>query len=171
MVRSIEILPSDDAFTRIYKTRFARMGDHLPESTDLCLLTLKGHLLAEEMLEEIIRHYCASPQELDGVEIGFYVKVRLAKSLVGTIGPNYVWAMADALNALRNELSHKLEGMKVEAKIERFIAICIEHGMSAQRVSPPTDLWRTLAYFLGCLSSVEAYVRGGAPTTLGSSAE
>ncbi len=46
--------------------REGRIGAHLPKTKDLTILTLKGHLLVEEVLDEIICAYCFAPSYLEG---------------------------------------------------------------------------------------------------------
>ncbi|EJK99924.1 hypothetical protein [Pseudomonas chlororaphis] len=110
------------------KERFKRFDAHLPSLDDPTLIVLKGHLLAEEILENLIRAKCRLPEALDGIEIGFFLKTKLARALIGNSHPNglilpeSVWGMLDALNSLRNELAHALEPKKLEAKIQRFLS-------------------------------------------------
>jgi hypothetical protein len=64
--------------------RIERVRTHLPAGNDLTLIALKGHLLAEEALDDLIRFYCKQPEHLDDVEIRFLVKARIARALVRT---------------------------------------------------------------------------------------
>ncbi|MBF7728750.1 hypothetical protein [Pseudomonas sp. N040] len=110
------------------RERFDRFDAHLPAIDDPILVVLKGHLLAEEILENLIKAKCRKPETLDNVEIGFFLKAKLARALVGDthsnglIFPTSVWDMLEALNSLRNELAHALEPKKLDAKIQRFLA-------------------------------------------------
>ena len=103
--------------------REGRIKAHLPKTNDLTILTLKGHLLVEEVLDEIVHAYCLQPSHLDGVDIRFQVKARLARALIGDILPKSMWAMVDALNSIRNDLAHRLESQKLRAKIAAFVEI------------------------------------------------
>src|SRR3990167_866653 len=110
------------------RERFSRFDAHLPSESDPILVVLKGHLLAEEILENLIKAKCRKPEALENIEIGFFLKVKLARALVGDTHPNgiifpdAVWGMLEALNSLRNELAHALEPKKLDAKIQRFLA-------------------------------------------------
>lgn len=109
--------------------RFNRFDSHLPSSDDPTLVILKGHLLAEEILDNLIKSKCRFPEALNGVEIGFFLKAKLARALIGKSHPNgllfteSVWGLLEALNSLRNELAHALEPKKLEAKIQRFLSV------------------------------------------------
>lgn len=102
-----------------YRTRLQL---HLPRSGDVALVVLKGHLLVEEVLEEIIKSNCYHPDKIirDGTELGFFLKVRIAAALC-PFDMHEMWAAAEALNSLRNCLSHRLEPEKKEARILAFI--------------------------------------------------
>ena len=101
--------------------RIERVRKHLPAGNDLILIALKGHLLAEEGLDDLIRFYCKQPEHLDDVEIGFFVKVRLARALSGHIVWTGRWPLIDALNSVRNDLAHKLESPKLRDRVIRFL--------------------------------------------------
>lgn len=108
--------------------RFKRFDTHLPSSDDPTLVFLKGHLLAEEILENLIKSRCRFPEALDGIEIVFFLKAKLALALIGNSHPNgllltdNVWALLEALNSLRNELGHALEPKTLESKIQKFLS-------------------------------------------------
>jgi len=101
--------------------RIERVRKHLPTGNDLGLITLKGNLLAEEALEDLIRFYCRQPEHLDRIEIRFQVKAKLAQALAGHIVWTGLWPLIDALNAVRNNLAHKLDSPKLIDKVMRFL--------------------------------------------------
>lgn len=101
--------------------RIERVRTHLPAGNDLILIALKGHLLAEEALDDLIRFYCKQPEHLDDVEIRFFVKVRIARALSGHIVWTGLWPLIDALNSVRNDLAHKLESPKLQDRVIRFL--------------------------------------------------
>lgn len=101
--------------------RIERVRTHLPAGNDLTLIALKGHLLAEEALDDLIRFYCKQPEHLDDVEIRFLVKARIARALSGHIVWTGLWPLIDALNSVRNVLAHKLESPKLRDRVMRFL--------------------------------------------------
>lgn len=101
--------------------RIERVRKHLPAGNDLTLIALKGHLLAEEALDDLIRFYCKQPDHLDDVEIRFFVKARMARALSGHIVWMGLWPLIDALNSVRNDLAHKLESPKLRDRVIRFL--------------------------------------------------
>lgn len=108
---------------KIDLSHLGRIAQHLPEEGDLTLITLKGHLLVEEMLDTIVASKCKDKSILVGVEIGFYVKLKLAAALVGSEASPLVWSMAEKLNALRNALAHKLEHPLAQKRLETFLGL------------------------------------------------
>lgn len=103
------------------ETRIERVRMHLPSGNDLTLIALKGHLLAEEALDDLIRFYCKQPEHLDDVEIRFFVKARIARALSGHIVWTGLWPLIDALNSVRNDLAHNLESPKLRDRAIRFL--------------------------------------------------
>lgn len=101
--------------------RIERVRKHLPAGNDLTLIVLKGHLLAEEALDDLIRFYCKQPEHLDDVEIGFFIKARIARALSGHIVWTGLWPLIEALNSLRNAVAHKLETPKLRDRVTKFL--------------------------------------------------
>ncbi len=147
--------------------REGRIKAHLPKTNDLTLLTLKGHLLVEEVLDEIIHAYCLQPSYLDDVDIRFQIKARLARALIGDILPKSMWAMVDALNSIRNDLAHRLESQKLRTKIEAFVEIKYRNNSELKRPEKPPDTSEEIAhelslaihYLLGQLTVSETFVK------------
>ncbi len=48
-----------------FEKRSERFFKHLPETDDLTLLVLKGHLLIEEQLNDALAKCCESPESLE----------------------------------------------------------------------------------------------------------
>ncbi len=101
---------------------------HLPDGKDLTLLVLKGHLLVEEGLDEVIAAACPEPQhilEMNGLT--FRMKARIARALSGHIVFPGLWPLIDALNTLRNDLAHKLDSPKLQDRLGAFMNQRKEH--------------------------------------------
>lgn len=105
------------------EVRIERVRAHLPIGSDLTLIALKGHLLAEEALDDLIRVYCKSPEHLEDIEIRFQVKARLARALSGHVVWTGLWPLLDALNTVRNDLAHNLDSPKLKDRVNRFLAL------------------------------------------------
>lgn len=149
-----------------WNLRLGRWLTHLPQTEDLSLITLKGHLLVEEILEDLIRHRCSHPEALENVDIAFFLKARLARAFYGTKLqdgyeiPEYTWDAVEALNSLRNEYAHALESRAVEKKLQKFFAIALQEQQAPTDPKNPSDDLRSAISFLhAVLSSFEAAVK------------
>lgn len=63
--------------------RIERIKEHLPDGKDLTLLVLRGHLLVEEGLDELIAASCPEPRHILDGQPRFFMKARIARSLCG----------------------------------------------------------------------------------------
>ncbi|UGQ45111.1 hypothetical protein [Massilia endophytica] len=146
------------------KQRFARFLEHMPRTPDPVLLVLKAHLLVEEILGDLIESKLPNPGALNVSSLHFHLKSRLARALIderdanGLPFPTDVWPMVDALNELRNELAHKLESKKVDAKYKQFVE-AVRPSSAGASDDPP--LANQLAFLIGYLASIEEMIRFG----------
>ena len=140
----------------------------MPASEDSVLVTLKGHLLVEELLEELIWLKCRAPEYLKRARLSFAQKAAMAHALTGTnhetglVLPDSFWPMIEALNELRNDLAHRLEGEKRDERMKKLI------GMMAARTggrkiegSLAASLRLAIEGLLGYLACFEFAVRTG----------
>jgi hypothetical protein len=105
------------------QARIDRVSQHLPKGNDLTLVALKGHLLVEKALDEVIATGCVEPQHLEKVEIPFRVKAALARALFGHILWRGVWPLIKSLNTIRNDLAHNLDSPKLQERIIHFLSV------------------------------------------------
>jgi hypothetical protein len=94
---------------------------HLPAEQNLTLIVLKGHLLVEQHLLDIVRSRVAEPAALDDTNLGLWRLARLARALVADAAPVAIWTAIDRLNRLRNELAHHIEPPAIQALAQAFI--------------------------------------------------
>lgn len=111
--------------------RFQRFQDGFGEDNPYALDLLKGHLLVEEVLEEIIFTACRKPDVARDSRMSFFTKAKLAEAICGVNSP--VWTCIEHLNAARNELAHGKCLGRLEAKIDSYIA--------CSRQSTPVVTW------------------------------
>lgn len=151
-----------------FNQRLPRCMKHLPNpnTCDASLLTLKGHLLVEEVLQDLIALACKDPSAVSEIDVSFFLKVRLARALYGTQLeggyeiPSYTWDAAEALNSLRNEYAHRLEGPNVAKKLQKFLAIALQEcadpldGRSTEK-----KLWLAIDFLICVLTSLEAHAQ------------
>lgn len=151
----------------IGQAREERYRKHLPETDDVVLLTLKGHLLVEEILDVLIKSSCVEPQHFNDTEVRFFVKAKLARALHGPLFPDSMWLMIEALNTIRNDLAHNLESDKLKERIVKFAKIRYEHNPDLHREevdlnsdsSLAKELKNSIYHLLGQLSVAEIVAR------------
>lgn len=74
------------------------------------LVVLKGHLVIEERITAAIEKFVFHPEHLDKARLNFAQKVGIARSMSLDEQANNMWNLILRLNALRNTLSHSLDG-------------------------------------------------------------
>ena len=107
--------------------RDERFSKHLPDTDDMSLLVLKGHLLIEESLNDILIDIGECPEYINKARLSFYQKIQLLRAFHGTdvSGDNteMPWLALERINSLRNKLSHHIEPKDLNKNIEQFIEL------------------------------------------------
>jgi hypothetical protein len=98
---------------------FKRAVQLLSTVDELAELTLKGDLLIEEHLAEIVRRFVFHPDRLEKCQLRFPQLVELARALSLDESDNSMWTLIDALHALRNGLAHSLAEGKRRPRLDR----------------------------------------------------
>ena len=139
-----------------------------PCANDLTLLTLKGHLIAEHLLETILIRLLAIPEipkpkkNSRKIDLSFYQKLKLIEAVLTerTPGPNADLLMVvEELNNLRNRLAHNL---KSHAEIEKDVheLICCYGSVTRRKQDPSKQLPEQLRDCLRHLCGFLLEVRG-----------
>ena len=100
----------------------------MPNSNDILLNVLKGHLLIEEKLDLFLNWYFADPKFTKRINLTFK-KLVLVQSLcqnrlgVGNWWDEYLWDACSKLNKARNEFAHNLETEKHESVVGDLLKV------------------------------------------------
>jgi hypothetical protein len=89
-------------------------------------LILKGHLLIEEGLWNIIAASVSHPHHLLGIRLEFSRKVALARSMSPAAADPHGWELILKLNKVRNSLAHSLSGAE-RNKAMAALVLSYEH--------------------------------------------
>ncbi len=94
---------------------------HLHGEKDIIPIALKGHLLLESLIDQIIGTILPNPQYIKNQNFTFYKKVLLARAMSWDKHKIKMWDLIIAVNSLRNELVHYLESKKLDNKIKTVV--------------------------------------------------
>ena len=98
--------------------RFLRM---LPHGKDQHLVVLKGHLLIEEQVRQIVDERLKNPDALIDTRIDCHQAICLAQAFFPVDFQPWLWAALKKLNTIRNDIAHKLEAKGLSDKIKDFV--------------------------------------------------
>ena len=122
---------------------------------DLTLLLLRGHLLIEERLFEIIVKRTRNREMLEAGQLTFKQKCRMAKSCFEEscefINPQDFFKMANKLNDVRNRVAHRAEVPDLEALICKFCEqVRTLSGQTPVPATVPAQLRSAITWMYGC---------------------
>ncbi len=87
---------------------FQKLKEHLPLAKDPTAVILRGHLLVEELLDELIAAHLKYPTAIADARLTFFQKLCIAQGIIGRSNKDFTWIPIKALNKLRNSISHNL---------------------------------------------------------------
>ncbi|MBQ4680437.1 hypothetical protein [Aeromonas dhakensis] len=101
---------------------------HFPFDGDITLQILKGHLLAEELVREIVNLQLSHPNSLrghNGCKFECHQMICLAEAITPESNDMvWLWVALKKLNSLRNHLAHILDE---QPKVDMRVKDLIEH--------------------------------------------
>lgn len=109
-----------------------RYKKHEPKGRNITLVVLKGHLLVEEELNELLELLLPNPEFLYQPRFGFIQRLRVLQAISTE---KRLHALADAielLNEMRNSLAHQLEPTKLNKQALAFT----NAALNAARTNP-----------------------------------
>lgn len=93
----------------------------LQERDPLLDTVLRGHLLIEEVLDDLVTAYAFHPQYVSDLRLTFYHKLNVARAFNARHVDEPIWKAIGALNTLRNDLAHRLTSAEREERVRRFL--------------------------------------------------
>jgi hypothetical protein len=131
------------AFRKIAYERFER----LMPMTDLTLIILKGHLLAEEQMDEFIKGSLDDVgwKVFSSLKLSFARRLDVARNLHQPKEPFAAfWAQVEALNKLRNHIAHNAEVPDLQERCTVFV-----QNLKPERIDLGSDLESQLVMTIG----------------------
>jgi len=140
------------------ETLMKRVSETFNDFDETVLVVIKGHLLIEELLDEIIGTFVHHPDYIEDARLSFSHKIHIAKSMSLSEHNNGMWAIATKLNALRNNLAHSLNSPKRQDKTKAVIDAYLREANDDQKeMINGTDehmiLLFVTSYMIGFLNS------------------
>jgi hypothetical protein len=105
------------------KKHFSRYDKHMPDTDDLSLIVLKGHLLIEEMLIDIRDKLLPHAEHLDSANINFNQLVCVIRSGLRSKHDHSSWDLIIGVSKLRNQLVHNLEPHDIENRLSQLFGL------------------------------------------------
>lgn len=92
------------------------------------LHVMRGHLLIEQKLRELIDLKVKRPDALSDARLTFNQIVCIAESFYWEKYSDWLWQGIRKLNNIRNSFSHQLEQKNYEKIVKEFIGICRDNN-------------------------------------------
>jgi hypothetical protein len=113
----------------------------IPESEDITIITLKAHLVIEQLLIQMMKVAAIDPEpiaELTRLQFSsrvLLVQSLMPKSVVDSARHERIWALVKKLGKIRNDIAHQLRPKNLETEILGFIELAIRQF--GPRIVPP----------------------------------
>lgn len=150
-----------------WRERFDKHLAYTPgDDGDVSILILKGHLLIEESVNDILKKMVINPKALDKANLQMHHKIHILEAIFFLPGFVNAVAAVSALNKLRNRLAHHLDADDIDRLSLAFVK-AVEKDSGEIMADRPlyTRLHFSLCILYGNLNIVlNMTVQGGAST-------
>lgn len=129
--------------------RSIRFMKLLPVGKDKTLLVLKGHLIIEEVLTDLLKLKLEQSNPLN-IKISsstmFAQKLNLCWAIIQSDIDSNSCVFLKELNSIRNKITHSVEPNMIEEKIEKFIELVLNYGGYMMPKAMGNDLELSICY-------------------------
>ena len=118
-----------DGLSEKSKAALQRHQQHFPTGAELSLQLLKGHLLVEELVRELVDAKLHHPSALvgeSGASFTCHQMICLAEAV--TLNSDqlpWIWQATKRLNSMRNKLAHRLDYAVLSRDVKGFTDFCV----------------------------------------------
>ena len=112
---------------RDIKQYFKKLKENLPLVKDPTVVILRGHLLVEELFDEIIAIALKDVSAIKDARLTFFQKLCIARGILGHEKNIFIWKSFKELNKLRNDISHKLPDATLSKKLDVVLKAFFEN--------------------------------------------
>jgi hypothetical protein len=139
----------------------AQFQQHLNEIDEPALVVLKGHLILEGVLDNILATIFFNPGYLSDARLSFSQKVRIARAYCLNKDSLPIWNLILAINTLRNEAAHSLGAAtrvrKMDALRQAYLADSSpQRRKELKNASDPEIILVACAETIGFLAAFES---------------
>lgn len=132
----------------------------LPQTDDVSLIVLKGHLIIEEMLYDLVEVYCVSKPALEKAKLTFSQLLHLACAIVKPQLMDTCSLAIGQLNTIRNSLVHNLKPKQIEMRLLELQRMCkaVESELPAGYkipTEPPRIAESAICFIIGQLHVIK----------------
>jgi hypothetical protein len=120
--------------------------EHLSHVDELAQVVLKGHLLIESALNNIIETIFFHPEHILERRFQCHQKLAICRALCLRKDKERTWDLIEAINTLRNDVAHDLEGKKRKGRMDRLRQIYVEEGYPTKLKDKEIDELTLVAY-------------------------
>lgn len=144
----------DDLYNVFVPDVFRKYYQFVPESGDILLVVLKGHLLIEEQLNKIVEKSFKNPQFIEQCGLRFSQLLKIAMALHYKEDRKWLWEAIGQLNGVRNDFSHNLDPAKVNDKIENLCRL-VSSNMRVAETDSTKRLRQCVGIILALLNDLD----------------
>jgi hypothetical protein len=109
----------------IFVAAAVRHEDHFPRNLPLELQVIKGHLLVERCMREILDLHLVNPDEISSNKsplLGFHQAAAVLAALTPkSVYIDATWLAIRKLNSIRNKMAHELSFQHTETEVKNFL--------------------------------------------------
>lgn len=131
-----------------------RFQKHIPRSKDITLIILKGHLLVEQEMNDILDDILTESKALREARMTFSHRLAIIKSIYGPLSRSiFPYNQIIKLNSLRNQLVHNMEPRDLEKNIVAFVQEIegLDPKIKTSKMKLVTRLKGSIAYLCGLI--------------------
>lgn len=101
---------------------YQRFSKHFPRNDDLMLIIIKGHLLIEVEINNLLTLLVKNGKHLEKAKLNYHQKICLLKSLLlkGT-SKGTLFNRIEMINNIRNQIAHNLEPKELDGKVRNLL--------------------------------------------------
>ena len=133
---------------------------NLKEYQDMEMILLKGHLILEQTLNQIISDSVTDSKRIDSMRLMFYKKLELVMALNGS-SITAVYPHLKEINRIRNKLAHELFFDKYHNELKKWACSVLGHTPKTidSKKTYKNTVIKSFSYLAGLLIGVSEGIR------------